>query len=63
MDSPALHPFYAFAELPLQPLGDLAGRFVGKGENADPRRIDAKALDQIANTLDEAESFAGTRAG
>ena len=63
MDRPALHALHPLAELTLQALGDLARRFVGEGENADPGGIDGELLDQISDALDQAERLAGAGAG
>jgi hypothetical protein len=63
VDGAAPHPIHTIAELPLQTLGDFAGRLVGEGEDTDSRWIDAEPLDEKANALDEAKSLAGSRAG
>jgi len=57
VDGPSPHTLDTFAELALEALGDLAGGFIGKGEDAHPTRIDADLVDQEADSLDEAESF------
>ena len=44
-------------------LRDLAGGFVGEGENANSTRIDIQSADQVPNALDQAESLACTRPG
>ena len=63
VDRTALHALYPLAQLVLQALGDLAGGFVGEGENADPGGIDGELLDQISDALDEAERLAGAGPG
>jgi hypothetical protein len=62
MNGPALHAIDFVAER-IQALGDFAGGFVGKGENADSSRIDVEIVDQKSNALDETEGFAGARPG
>ena len=63
VDGAALDALHTIAQLALQSLGDLAGGLVGECENADSRRIEGETLDEIANALDEAERFSGTRSG
>jgi len=63
VDRSALHALYAIPELSMQTLGDFTRRPVGEGEDADSRRIDGEALNEISNALDEAESLARTRSG
>src|SRR3954468_12369059 len=46
------------AEPNLEPMSDFAGRFVGEGERADARRIEVQLLDEIVNSLGEAERLA-----
>ena len=63
VDGAALDALHTIAQLALQSLGDLTGGLVGECENADSRRFDDEALDEIANALDEAERFSGTWSG
>ncbi len=62
MDRPALDQLYTGAEL-LEPGGDLVRCLVGEREDADSLRIDPKVLDEVPNSLDEAERLAGTWSG
>jgi hypothetical protein len=58
-----LHALDTIVEVALESGGDLAGRFVGEGEDANPGRLDREVLDQKADALDETEGFAGARTG
>ena len=63
VDGPALHAFYACAELAFQSFGNLPRRFIGEREYAYPRGIDSVLIDKEADTLDQAESFSRARSG
>jgi hypothetical protein len=62
MDRSALHSLDTRAEV-LETRGDLVGRLVGEGENADSVRLDSKILDEESNALDEAKGLPCTGAG
>ena len=53
----------AVAERGLEAFGDFLRGFVGKGDGADPRGIEALALDQEADALDQAEGLPRPGAG
>lgn len=63
VDRSALDALDASAQLALEAFGNLARRFVGKGEYTNPAGIEAKRVDKEADALDQAESFAGARSG
>ena len=62
MDRSALYSLYTCAEV-LEARGDLVGRLVGEGEDADSIRVDSKILDEKSNALDQAESLPCAGAG
>ena len=62
VDGSALDPFGRCSKSRVQPVRDLAGRFVGEGEGANSPGLEAVLVDQETDALDEAERLARARA-